>query len=176
MLYDADYFVWSCIMIDTNIVLEIINAIMPLSVGILGAGATLFGVDLRNRWQDKRDINNARSKSISTLFACINEAERNIIKIHLCIKTKQNTDDALQASIKSIKKLLSEYDKSAVFLPDSIAQIIESILSRVSMVNAYVLTKDHQTISKEMSSIEDDLKFYKKELRNVFQYMIGVKK
>lgn len=163
-------------MISTDDVLKVVNAMVPLLAGVLGAGATLFGVNLNNKWQDRRDINSTRSQSISKLFAHINESERNIMKIKLSIKGGGSVDDALNASMLSMKNLQKEYDKSAVYLPDSIAQIVEHILSQLAAINAFALMGDKTAALKEIADAEGSIRQDKKELRNVFQYMIGVKK
>lgn len=163
-------------MIDMDGLLQIISAIMPLLTGVLGAGATLFGLNLNNRWQNRRDINSLRSASVSKLFEYINESERNVLKMKLSIEDGKGINDALEASMLSMKSLQKEYDKSAVYLPNSIAQIVESMLNTVATINALALMDNQQATLKEIMAVEDNIKLYKKELRNVFQLMIGIKK
>jgi hypothetical protein len=163
-------------MIDLDGILKVVNAIVPLLTGVLGVSATLFGVNLNNKWQDRRDINNTRSQSIGKLFAYINESERNIMKIKLSIKGGGSVDSALNESTLSMKNLLREYDKSAVYLPDSIAQIVERVLSQVAAINAFALMGDKAAALRGIADAESNMRQDKKELRNVFQYMIGVKK
>ena len=64
-----------------NNVAAIITALTPLLVGVLTATASLAGVHINNKRQDKRALYDSRSVSVSRLFACINKAERNILKI-----------------------------------------------------------------------------------------------
>ena len=163
-------------MINADDILKVVDAMVPFLTGILGAGATLFGLNLNNKWQDRRDVNNTRSQSISKLFAYINESERNIMKIKLSIKGGGSVDTALNESMLSMKNLLREYDKGAVYLPDSIAQIVEHVLSQVAAINAFALMGDKAAALKEITDAEVNIRQDKKELRNVFQYMIGVKK
>lgn len=159
-----------------NDVLGIVNAMIPLLTGMLGAGATLLGLNLNHKWQNKRDIDANRSRYIGSLFSYINESERNIMKIGLSIKDRGGVDDALKASMSSMKSLQKEYDKSAVYLPDSIAQIVEAILNIIATINTYSLMGNEKAVHSEITKAEKDIRLYKKELRNVFQHMIGVKK
>lgn len=155
---------------------KIIEVLSPLLVGALTVAATLLGVNLNNKRQDSRALYDSRSKSVSTLFAYINEAERHLIKIELCLKTKQDTYGAMQDSIESVRKISEEYDKSAIFFPESISQIVESILSTVATVNANLLIDSKKTTTQEeVASAIKSMKLYKKELREVFQVMIGIR-
>lgn len=158
-------------------IVRIVDVLSPLLVGVLAASASLFGVNLNNKRQDSRALYDNRYKSVSTLFAYINEAERHVIKIELCLKTKQDTYVATQDSIESVRKISEEYDKSAIFFPQSIAQIVESILSTVATVNANLLINSKNASAQEdVASAIKNMKLYKKELREVFQHMIGVRK
>lgn len=159
-----------------DVLLKIINALMPLLVGVLGVGATLFGSNLNNRWQNRRDINNIRSQHISKLFSYINESERNIMKIKLSIQDDKGVDNAIKIAMLSVNSLQKEYDKCAVYLPDSVAQIVEHILNDLTTVNTHTIMNERDAALKEIDIVEDSMKQNKKELREVFQYMIGVKK
>ena len=159
-------------------VINIIEALSPLLVGLLTAVATLAGVRLNNKKQDGRALNESRSKLISSLFARVNELERVLIKLELTIKTKQDVQNARSESVDAVRKLSKEYDKSAIFFPQSISQIVESILFEASSLNADVLLgiKEKGQLQGEVTSTIKKIKVSKEELRTVFQTMMGIKK
>ncbi len=160
-----------------NNVAAIITALTPIMVGVLASAASLAGVHINNKRQDKRALYDSRSESVSKLFASINRAERNMLKVELCLKANTDLDEAVQYLLNSLKEISAEYDRSAIFFPSSIAQIIESILFTISEVTVSVLSdKKQDNSSKLVAESLERLKLYKKELRDVFQIMMGIKK
>lgn len=155
----------------------IVNAITTLLVGTLGAVASLYGVRINSRLQDKRALYHNRSESVSKLFASINKAERSLMKVLLCLKSKTDIGETTQDLLASVKEISTEYDKSAIFFPTSIAQIVESILFTTSAATAIILMDKKQSDTlKAVSESLERLKTDKKDLRDVFQIMMGIKK
>ncbi|HRN90114.1 MAG TPA: hypothetical protein PK265_01505 [Candidatus Saccharibacteria bacterium] len=155
----------------------IITALTPLLVGVLAATASLAGVHINNKRQDKRALYDSRAESVSKLFASINKSERNLLKIKLLLESREDVTQALQDSLDTVKEISTEYDKSSIFFPTSIAQVIDSILFNISATTAEILIdkKEDSSLENVTKSLEQ-LRSDKKELREVFQIMMGIKK
>ena len=159
-------------------IMGIVSLFMPLLVGALATGASLAGVHISNKHQNSRSLQNSRSAAVSALFAHINRAERDMRNIKLCLEMNEDLGHSLKGSLKSIQRLSEEYDTSAIYFPDSVSQLIELVMSEAATVNVLLMSENtpQERALKQAASAEKRINLHKKELRQVFQSMIGVKK